>query len=154
DVLHAGRDDLRLRPLAVVDVPAPVRLHRRVVVAELPRRLRRDDSDDRDRARDCANAESEIVANPESRIPNPVFHRSHAIPSGPVPVCSFFVTVHVFRSTTATALSPLTATNARPPSGGISTPSGDLPTAMRLKTVRAAASRTTMSPLPSSETSA
>src|SRR5207248_5918904 len=118
-------------------LPVPyTTLFRSVVVAELPRRLRRDDSDDRDRARDRRNDQSPIP-HPQSPL-----HRSHAIPSGPVPVCSFFVTVHVFRSTTATALSPLTATNARPPSGGISTPSGDLPTAKRLKTVRADASRT------------
>ena len=39
------------------------------------------------------------------------------MPSGPVPGDRRFVTVHVFVSTTAIALSPLTATTAREPSG-------------------------------------
>src|SRR5207249_3350683 len=77
---------------------------------------------------------------------------AHAIPSGPVPVAIRSVTVSVLRSTTATALSPLTATYARDPSGTTRMPSGLLPSAILLISLRAAASTTTSSPPPRSET--
>src|SRR5581483_10576385 len=67
---------------------------------------------------------------------------SHDMPSGPAPGESLFITCHDVRSTTAIALSPFTATNARAPLGSTSTPSGCLPSAIRRATFRAGASIT------------
>src|SRR5215472_13069898 len=82
-----------------------------------------------------------------------LLHSAHAIPSGSFPVSNVVVTSSFFKSTTATLLSPLTATNALESSGAIKIPSALFPSFSRFTSFRVPASITSNSPLPKSEIS-
>src|SRR6516165_10797640 len=85
--------------------------------------------------------------------PPALLHSAHAIPSGSFPVSNVVVTSSFFKSTTATLLSPLTATNTLKSSGAIKIPSALFPSFSRFTSFRVPASITSNSPLPKSEIS-